>query len=78
MCVCAGLVKNIRHAKMGIFARFGIMFLVSDHYLSLPIAATQCKDIFKREELGAGLLRKSTGVFGLLSPYCLLLLHHTL
>lgn len=63
---------------MGIFARFGIMFLVSDHYLSLQIAATQRKDIFKREELGAGLLCKSTGVFCLLSPYCLLLLHHTL
>lgn len=63
---------------MEIFARFGIMLFVSDHYLSLQIAATQYKDIFKREELGAGLFPKSTGVFGLLSPYCLLLLHHTL
>lgn len=33
---------------------------------------------FKREELGAGLFPKSTDVFCLLCPYCLLLLHRTL
>lgn len=47
--VCAGFVKSIRHANMGIFTRFEIMFLLSYFYLSLPIAATQHQDIFKEK-----------------------------
>lgn len=49
-CVCAGLIKSITHAKMGISPRFGKMFLISDPYLLPSFAATPHKGIFKREE----------------------------
>lgn len=57
--------------------RFRITFLFSDPSFLAQFAATLQKGIFRRKEYGAGFPSQPSAMLSLLSPYCLLLLHHT-